>query len=287
MAVVLITGCSSGIGLATARHFARLGDEVHAGVRHPSTAWELTAAIESDKLKIAPLTLDVDDDASVRRGVQEVIARSGRIDVLVNNAGIGGGGPIEDVPIEFAKSMFETNYFGTIRMIQAVLPRMRERRSGAIVNVSSIAGRLAIAGHGHYSAVKHALEAASEALAQEVLAFGIRVAVVEPGVVVTPIFSKARRFAHPTSPYRVHVHRLLLFYQMQMKMPSQPSDVAAVIYEAVTTPEPKLRWLVGEDARRLTAGRQRLSDEEYVATGRPMADEEYLDLMRRRYGFVW
>jgi len=83
------------------------------------------------------------------------------------------------------------------------------------------------------------------------------------------------------------VHRLLLFYQMQMKMPSQPSDVAAVIYEAVTTPEPKLRWLVGEDARRLTAGRQRLSDEEYVATGRPMADEEYLDLMRRRYGFVW
>jgi len=287
MAVVLITGCSSGIGLATARHFARLGDEVHAGVRHPSTAWELTAAIESDKLKIAPLTLDVDDDASVRRGVQEVIARSGRIDVLVNNAGIGGGGPIEDVPIEFAKSMFETNYFGTIRMIQAVLPGMRERRSGAIVNVSSIAGRLAIAGHGHYSAVKHALEAASEALAQEVLAFGIRVAVVEPGVVVTPIFSKARRFADPASPYRVHVHRLLLFYQMQMKMPSQPSDVAAVIYEAVTTPEPKLLWLVGEDARRLTAGRQRLSDEEYVATGRPMADEEYLDLMRRRYGFVW
>ncbi len=287
MAVVLITGCSSGIGLATARHFARLGDEVHAGVRHPSTAWELTAAIESDKLKIAPLTLDVDDDASVRRGVQEVIARSGRIDALVNNAGIGGGGPIEDVPIEFAKSMFETNYFGTIRMIQAVLPGMRERRSGAIVNVSSIAGRLAIAGHGHNSAVKHALEAASEALAQEVLAFGIRVAVVEPGVVVTPIFSKARRFADPASPYRVHVHRLLLFYQMQMKMPSQPSDVAAVIYEAVTTREPKLRWLVGEDARRLTAGRQRLSDEEYVATGRPMADEEYLDLMRRRYGFVW
>src|SRR5207245_4927603 len=165
------------------------------------------AAIESDKLKIAPLTLDVDDDASVRRGVQEVIARSGRIDALVNNAGIGGGGPIEDVPIEFAKSMFETNYFGTIRMIQAVLPGMRERRSGAIVNVSSIAGRLAIAGHGHYSAVKHALEAASEALAQEVLAFGIRVAVVEPGVVVTPIFSKARRFADPTSPYRVHVDR--------------------------------------------------------------------------------
>jgi len=170
-----------------------------------ATAADLMAAIETDKLKISPLTLDVDDDASVRRGVQEVIARSGHIDVLVNNAGIGGGGPIEDVPIEFAKAMFETNYFGAVRMIQAVLPGMRQRRSGAIVNVSSIAGRVAIAGHGHYSAVKHALEAASEALAQEALAFGIRVAVVEPGVVVTPIFGKARRFADPASPYRVHV----------------------------------------------------------------------------------
>src|SRR5881397_1916055 len=287
MAVVLITGCSSGIGLATARHFARLGDEVHAGVRHPSTAWELTAAIESDKLKIAPLTLDVDDDASVRRGVQEVIARSGRIDVLVNNAGIGGGGPIGDVPVDWARTLFETNYFGTIRMIQAALPGMRERRSGAIVNVSSIAGRVAIAGHGHYSAVKHALEAASEALAQEVVAFGIRVAIVEPGVVVTPIFTKAKRFADPASPYAMHVRRLLLFYQMQMKTPSQPDDVARVIHEAVTTGEPRLRYLVGEDARRLDAGRQRLSDEEYVATGREMPDEEYLELMRRRFGFDW
>src|SRR5437773_9910674 len=287
MSVALITGTSTGIGLATALHFARAGHDVYAGVRNLATATELTKAIEREPLGVTPVVIDVDDGASVRRGVGEVLAKAGRVDVLVNNAGIGGGGPLEDVPVDWAHTLFETNYFGAIRMIQAVLPGMRVRRSGAIVNVTSIAGRVAIAGHGHYSAVKHALEAASEALAQEVLAFGIRVAVVEPGVVVTPIFSKARRFADPASPYRVHVHRLLLFYQMQMKMPSQPSDVAAVIYEAVTTPEPKLRWLVGEDARRLTAGRQRLSDEEYVATGRPMADEEYLDLMRRRYGFVW
>ena len=112
-------------------------------------------------------------------------------------------------------------------------------------------------------------------------------AIIEPGVVVTPIFTKARRFADPASPYAAHVRRLLLFYQMQMKMPSQPDDVARVIHEAVTTGEPKLRYLVGEDARRLDAGRQRLSDEEYVATGREMPDEEYLDLMRRRFGFDW
>ncbi len=189
--------------------------------------------------------------------------------------------------MDWARTLFETNYFGTIRMIQAALPGMRERRSGAIVNVSSIAGRVAIAGHGHYSAVKHALEAASEALAQEVVAFGIRVAIVEPGVVITPIFTKARRFADPASPYAVHVRRLLLFYQMQMKTPSQPADVARVIHEAATTEAPKLRYLVGEDARRLDAGRRRLTDEEFVATGDEMTDEQYLELMRRRYGFEW
>ena len=260
---------------------------MYAGVRNLSTATELAAAIEAEKLAIRPITLDVDDPASVTRTVGEVLARSGRVDVLVNNAGIGGGGPIEDVPVDWVKSLFETNYLGAIRMIQAILPGMRARRSGAIVNVSSIAGRLAIAGHGHYSAVKHALEAVSEALAQEVHAFGIRVALVEPGVVVTPIFTKAKRFADPGSPYAVHVHRLLLFYQMQMKTPSQPADVARVIHEAVTAKEPRLRYLVGDDAERLVAGRQRLTDEEYVATGRLMPDAEYLDLMRQRYGFQW
>lgn len=287
MSVVLITGTSSGIGLATALHFARLGHEVHAGVRNSAGATQLTQAIEREKLPIRPVVIDVDDAASVQRGVTEVLDKAGRIDVLVNNAGIGGGGPIEDVPIDWATGLFETNYFGAIRMIQAVLPGMRERRSGAIVNVSSIAGRVAVAGHGHYSAVKHALEAATEALAQEVQAFGIRVVIIEPGVVVTPIFTKARRFADPASPYAVHVRRLLLFYQMQMKTPSQPSDVAAVIHEAVTTKAPTLRYLVGEDAKRLAAGRQRLTDEEYIAGGRPMDDEEYLDLMRRRFGFEW
>src|SRR5262245_12649206 len=287
MSVVLVTGSSSGIGLATAVHFARLGHDVHAGVRNPTAATELTSAIAEERLAIRVVTLDVDDPASVTRGVGEVFERAGRIDVLVNNAGIGGGGPIGDVPVDWARTLFETNYFGAVRMIQAVLPGMRERRSGAIVNVSSIAGRLAIAGHGHYSAVKHALEAMSEALAQEVIAFGIRVAIVEPGVVVTPIFTKARRFADPASPYAVHVRRLLLFYQMQMKAPSQPADVARVIHEAVTAGHPKLRYPVGKDAELLIAGRQRLTDEEYVATGQEMPDAEYLDLMRRRYGFNW
>jgi len=287
MAVTLITGTSSGIGLATAVHFAREGHEVWAGVRNPTCATELREAIERDRLAIRVLTLDVDDAASVQRGVAEVQATSGRIDVLVNNAGIGGGGPIEDVPVDWAQGLFQTNYFGVVRMVQAVLPGMRQRGAGAIVNVSSIAGRLAIAGHGHYSAVKHALEALSEALAQEVQRFGIRVAIVEPGVVVTPIFSKARRFADPASPYFDHVRRLLLLYQKQMPRAAQPADAAAVIYEAATTKQPRLRWLVGDDAKLLVAGRQRMSDEEYVAGGRAMSEEQYLDEMRARFGFDW
>jgi NAD(P)-dependent dehydrogenase (short-subunit alcohol dehydrogenase family) len=283
MSVALVTGSSTGIGLATAVHFARQGHEVWAGVRNPAGASELAKAIEAQKRPIHMIQLDVDDARSVTRAVHEL----GRVDVLVNNAGIGGGGQIADVPVEWAKTLFETNYFGAIRMIQAVLPGMCERRQGAIVNVSSVAGVVAIAGHGHYSAVKHALEAASEALAQEVIRFGIRVAIVEPGVVVTPIFTKAKRFADPASPFSVHTRRLLLFYQMQMKAPSQPEDVARVIHEAVTTDTPRLRYLVGDDARKLAAGRARLTDEEIVETGRDMPDEEYLELMRRRYGFTW
>ena len=155
MPVALVTGCSSGIGLATALHFAREKYEVRAGVRTPDTATELREAIERERLPAKIVTLDVDDPESVQAAVRE----SGTVDVLVNNAGIGGGGPIEDVPLDFAQSMFQTNYFGVIRMIQAVLPSMRRRRTGAIVNISSIGGRVAIAGHGHYCAVKHALEA--------------------------------------------------------------------------------------------------------------------------------
>jgi NAD(P)-dependent dehydrogenase (short-subunit alcohol dehydrogenase family) len=287
MAVVLVTGTSSGIGLATAVHFAREGHEVWAGVRSPDTATELRETVERDRLPVRVLTLDVDDPASVQQGVGEVHAKSGRVDVLVNNAGMGGGGPIEDVPVDWAQSLFQTNYFGVVRMVQAVLPGMRERRQGAIVNVSSIAGRLAIAGHGHYSAVKHALEALSEALGQEVQRFGIRVAIVEPGVVVTPIFSKARRFADPASPYFDHVRRLLLFYQKQMPSAAQPADAARVIYEAATTSQPRVRWLVGEDARLLVEGRRRMTDEEYVAGGREMSEEDYLASMQQRFGFRW
>jgi NAD(P)-dependent dehydrogenase (short-subunit alcohol dehydrogenase family) len=290
MSVILITGTSTGIGLATALHFARKGAAVYAGVRRPETATELTQAIASEQLPITPIALDVNADLSVQHAVDEVLRLAGHIDVLVNNAGISTAGSIEEVPLAVAKQIFETNYFGVIRLTQAVLPTMRARRSGTIVNVSSLAGRAAIAAHGHYSASKYALEAASEILAQEVCAFGIRVAIIEPGVILTPIFAKGRQAAEAALPnpvsacYADHVRRLRMFFQKQLQQPTPATVVAEAIEHAVTTDHPQLRYLVGDDARVLAKGRQETSDEEWVANGRPMTDEAYFDLMRKRYG---
>ena len=290
MAVILITGASSGIGLATALHFARKGYEVYASMRRPETAEELIRTIAEEQLSVTPVTIDVTVDASVQRGVGDVLQKAGHIDVLVNNAGIAHSGAIEEVPVSIAKQLFETNYFGAIRLIQAVLPTMRARRSGSIINVTSLAGRCALATHGHYCTSKFALEAASELLAQEVYAFNIRVAIIEPGVVPTPIFAKGRqsRDALPPNPisahYAEHLRRLRRLFQKQLQQPTSPAIVAEAIEHAVTTDHPKLRYVVGEDARILLKGRQQTTDEEWVSSGRPMTDEEYFDLMVKRFG---
>lgn len=176
MSVAVVTGCSTGIGFATAAALARLGHEVIAGMRNPSGAPELAQLATAEKLPITVIRMDVDSDESVRSSFQTVFAEKGRIDVLVNNAGIVRGGPVEELEIEEFHKVMETNFFGALRCTQAVLSKMREQRSGHIVNVSSLAGRVAVAGQGAYAASKWALEAATEILAQEVwrLEFGWR-----------------------------------------------------------------------------------------------------------------
>ncbi len=230
--------------------------------------------------------LDVTRPESIDRAVAATRDGEGPIDVLVNNAGIGGATPLELTPEAEHRAMFETNYWGAIRMIQAVLPSMRERRTGCIVNVTSIAGRVATPNQIAYSASKHALGAASEALAHEVAAFGVRVAIIEPGVIQTAIFENsapATRY-DKTSPYRQIMRRNGKLFAAGFRNPGQPETVAAAILDAITTDRPRLRYLVGVDAEGLAAGRARISDEEWVAMGGELSDEEYNARFKRYFG---
>ena len=186
MASALVTGTSTGIGLATALALGRAGHTVYAGMRNPDGAPQLLEAIGKENLPVSIVTLDVDSDDSVESAASTIRSRTGCVDVLVNNAGVERRGSIEELALEDFKATMETNYFGPLRCIRAFLPAMRERRSGCIINVSSVAGRIWRSPLAPYSASKFALEALSEALAQEVRQFNIRVAIVQPGIIDLP-----------------------------------------------------------------------------------------------------
>ena len=209
MAIVLITGSSTGIGFATAKTLSKNGHTVYATMRNPQHSPQLLQYAEKENLPLHVLTMDVDSDASVKQAVESILKTEGRIDVLVNNAGIASLGPVEETPLSVYKSVMETNYFGAIRCIQAVLPAMRERRSGAIINITSVAGKIFGQAHSAYCASKAAAEALSESLAQELAPFNIRVAVVEPGVIETPIFGKSSEL--PADSKYPHTRRLQAF----------------------------------------------------------------------------
>jgi NAD(P)-dependent dehydrogenase (short-subunit alcohol dehydrogenase family) len=278
--VAVVTGTSSGIGFATALHLAAHRYRVFAAMRNLGKAEPLRAEAKKRGLSLDVIELDVCSPDSVTRAFAQVTAH-GPVDVLVNNAGIGGATPLELVPEDEHRAMFETNYFGAIRCIQAVLPSMRERRTGAIVNVTSIAGLIATANQAPYSASKFALECAGEALAVEVKSFGIRVVNVEPGVIMTSIFensAEATRY-DKTSPYKQVMRRNGKLFAAGFRVAAQPQLVAEAILEAITTPNYKLRWPVGDDAVGLSRGRARISDEQFVALGDALEDDEY----SRRY----
>lgn len=285
MTVTLITGSSSGIGQATALHFARKGHQVFASMRNPEAGGEpLRTAAKDEGLKIELVTLDVDDADSAKSAVQTVLDSAGRIDVLVNNAGVGGGGAFEETTDEEWHAIMETNFHGAVRMTNAVLPGMRARKSGAIVQVTSVAGRIASPPQGAYAASKWALEAASEILAQEVRRFGIRVAIVEPGVIMTPIFAKNMSEPDLNSPYVDFVDRIGRFFAARLQEQAPPSLVAEVIDDALTANPPKLRWPAGWDAEAIVAGRQKMTDEEWVDFGLPQSDEQVAAFFKEKFG---
>jgi NAD(P)-dependent dehydrogenase (short-subunit alcohol dehydrogenase family) len=285
MAVTLITGCSTGIGLETAVHFAELGHTVYASMRNLERAQPLRDAAGSRRVSVHIIQLDVTDERSIERAVEDVLAREGHIDVLVNNAGIGALRATELTTDDEAHAIFETNYFGALRMIRAVLPSMRELRRGTIVNISSVAGRIAPGGMSAYPASKWALEAASEALAQEVTSFGIRVAIIEPGFIVTPILDKAldSLTPDPSSPYADLERRVSVIFGQARETGSPSTLVAKAIAHAVSTGDPQLRYLVGIDANTLVQNRARMTDAEWIALGRKQTDTEYFTEFAARF----
>ncbi|MEX2205668.1 MAG: SDR family oxidoreductase [Myxococcota bacterium] len=274
--IAVVTGTSTGIGFVTALHLARNGFRVFAGMRKLEKAGPLVAAAGEASLPLEVIELDVTSGPSVESAFAAV-ARSGPVDVLVNNAGIGGSAPLELVPEDEHRQLFETNYFGAIRCIQAVLPGMRERRRGAIANISSAVGIVATPNQIPYSASKWALECAGEALAHELRRFGVRIVTIEPGVIMTNIFENsapATRY-EKTSPYQPLMRRNGKMYAAGFRAAAQPQQVAETILEAITTPDYRLRWPVGADAVGMAAGRPKISDEEWVSMGEDLSDEEY------------
>jgi NAD(P)-dependent dehydrogenase (short-subunit alcohol dehydrogenase family) len=281
MGLAVVTGSNSGIGLATAVALARAGHTVVAAMRNLDRGAEIRKIAEGEKLPIHLARLDVDDDASVGDAFSGVVARHGPVDVLVNNAGVPGGGPVEETMIEEFRQVMETNFFGGLRCIKAVIPSMRERRKGTIVNITSIAGRLATAPMASYAASKWAFEALSEVLAQEVRAFNVRVAIVEPGVIATPIFSKAP--PPPKHSFYPHGRRLRALFAAALAKPVPPSVVGDVVRDIVEGDSWQLRYLVGPDTEPRLKARQSKTDEQVIAEA-AQSDEEFLARFKRETG---
>lgn len=280
MKTVLITGASRGIGFETALAFGRAGYRVHATMRDPVRAPELGEAAAKEKLPISISVMDVDSDESVRDTVG-AIQEGEPIDVLVNNAGIERQGSIEELDLAEFRAVMETNYFGALRCMQAVVSQMRTRESGCVINVTSIAGRICTSPFGPYSASKFALEAASEALAQEVRAFNVRVAIVQPGVIDT-VMAQGLREVRYESVYP-HARRMAAMFTASLQGAAGPSLVAQKILDIAESESWQLRYPVGPDAQGFLDWRASMTDEEWTDRG-GMDDETWYAAMERDFG---
>ena len=246
--VALVTGGSSGIGEATALRLQELGYTTYAAARRVERMEHLTTS------GIRPLAMDVTDDESMQSGVEQILAEEGRIDVLVNAAGYGSYGALEDVPLSEARNQVEVNLFGAARLTQLVLPRMRDQRSGTIVNVTSMGGKIYTPLGAWYHATKHALEALSDCLRMELKSFGIDVVVIEPGGIRTEwpgIAAEKVRAVSGTGPYAPQGNAVAdsLASESTRRRSSPPELIAKTIGKAVTARRPKTRYAAGYGAK--------------------------------------
>ena len=282
--VSVVTGANSGIGRATAIYLAQQGHTVYGTVRATSRRDKFHAMVEEAGVEVRVVELDVADDKSVDRGFGEILADAGRVDVLVNNAGVGGNAVAEEATPELYLDVINVNLCGAIRCLKHVLPGMRERRKGAIVNVTSLAGRMAAIGQSPYVASKFAFEGLSEGLAQELAPFGIRVVIIEPGVTKSAIFAKSIDAPNSTGAYDAPYRRMFQFYARGLAEATDPVEVAKVIHEAITTDTPQLRYAMSWGGRELIEGRAAMSDEDWVALGALTDDVEYYDRFQQLLG---
>jgi NAD(P)-dependent dehydrogenase (short-subunit alcohol dehydrogenase family) len=282
--VAVVTGANSGIGRATAIHLAASGFEVYGTVRDPERAGKLRTMAAERGAEVREIVLDVADDESTRAGFETILEQAGRVDVLVNNAGVGVNAVVEHASSTQLLDVMNVNLVGASRCIRAVLPGMRERRRGAIVNVSSVVGRIGALGQAPYTASKWALEGLSEELALEVAPFGIRVVIVEPGITKSAIFAKNTDVPEEDPDYEPHYRRLMQMYAVGIPNATDPFEVAEVIRDAVTTDSPSLRYQTSWGGPELVLGRARISDEEWVAMGDVADDDEYYARFEKAFG---
>ncbi len=281
--VSVVTGANSGIGRATAIYLAQRGHEVYGTVRSLDKAGKLNQMATEAGVEIRLAVVDVADDDSVSTGMAEILERAGHVDNLINNAGVGGNSVAEECPVSLYAEVMNINLYGAIRGIQAVLPQMRQRGNGCIVNISSIVGRVAAIGQQPYFTSKWALEGMSEGLAQEVAPFGIRVAIIEPGITKSAIFAKNIDSPNQTGAYDAPYRRMFQMYAAGLAEATDPFEVGAIVHHAITTDQPKLRYPVSWGGPEMVAGRRAMTDEEWVAMGALVDDTDYYDAFERHF----
>ncbi len=275
MKSVIITGTSKGIGLQTALTFAAAGYKVYATMRNPDMAIDLKQKIKDESLPVHIVKMDVDNDESVQECIDAILKENGPVDVLVNNAGIERHGSIEELTMEDFKAVMETNFFGVLRCTKALLPSMRTNKNGCIINITSIAGKIANTPLGAYSASKHALEAASEALAQEVKSHNIRIAIVEPGIINTDM---ANNIGINKDSIYPQTKRFAGLFKASLQTPTSSTIVADKILEIAESNDWTLRYPVGPDALPFLQWRASMTDEEYVDKNAATDEDWYNDI---------
>ncbi len=264
--VALITGCSSGIGYETALMLARNGFHTFATMRNTKKSDSLEEIIKKERLDLNIRELDVNDDTSIENTINCIKREANRIDVLINNAGYGLVGFFEDLTLDEIRNQFETNFFGVLNITKKIIPIMRLQKSGTIINVSSGAGQVGFPGISAYVSTKFAIEGFSESLMYELFPYGIKVVIIEPGVIKTNFFRNCIVSEHSmkkSSPYSRSLDKFQKNVELMQEHATSPIDVAKVIIQVLGNNEPKQRYIVGNDVAMILEAKKNLSDIEF------------------------